>query len=145
MDPLLILVLAIVIVVAIMIIVKTRTSPGRASQVAAARAQAQVEGQAQAMKQWQAAYALANPGQPIPAPPAMAISNYSDGTRTNTLAILTLVFGILGGFVAIIIGHISLNQIKNTGERGGGMAATGLFLGYLWVLVLVVIVVNALT
>lgn len=52
--------------------------------------------------------------------------------RTNVLAILTLIFGILGGCVAIPLGHVARYQIRRTGERGKGMATAGLVLGYLW-------------
>lgn len=51
---------------------------------------------------------------------------------TNALAILALVFGILGGIAAIPLGHVALSQIKRTGESGRGLAIAGLVLGYLW-------------
>lgn len=57
---------------------------------------------------------------PPPAPP------------TNVLAILALVFGILGGLLAIPFGHIARSQIRRTGEGGSGLALAGLILGYLW-------------
>ena len=57
---------------------------------------------------------------------------------TNVLAIVSLVTGILGftfapfisSLAAVITGHLSLHQIKSTGEQGRGMALTGLILGY---------------
>ena len=64
--------------------------------------------------------------------------------RTNTLAILALVFGILGGYLAIIFGHLALSQIKRSGEQGRGLAITGLILGYFWVAVTLVIVIIAI-
>ncbi|MFB9714365.1 DUF4190 domain-containing protein [Arthrobacter methylotrophus] len=48
----------------------------------------------------------------------------------NTFAVFALVFGIMGGIAAIPFGHIALNQINRTGERGRGMAIAGLILGY---------------
>ncbi len=51
---------------------------------------------------------------------------------TNVCAILSLVFGLLGGVVGIVLGHVSLSQIKRTGESGRGMAIAGLILGYFW-------------
>lgn len=52
--------------------------------------------------------------------------------QTNTLAILALIFGILGGIIAIPLGHVALHQIKQTGAPGRGLAIAGLVLGYLW-------------
>lgn len=49
---------------------------------------------------------------------------------TNTLAILALIFGILVPVVGIILGHISLSQIKKTGEEGRGLALAGTIVGY---------------
>ncbi|MGO2112556.1 MAG: DUF4190 domain-containing protein [Pseudoclavibacter sp.] len=55
--------------------------------------------------------------------------------KTNVLSIVTLILGILGfAIVPVITGHISLNQIKNTGEGGKVMAIIGLVLGYLGVI-----------
>jgi len=51
--------------------------------------------------------------------------------HTNTLAILALVFGILGGVLGIVFGHIARGQIRRTGEGGWGMATAGLVLGYI--------------
>lgn len=58
---------------------------------------------------------------------------------TNSLAVASLVFGIVswflcplvGGIVAVICGHMAHSQIKSSGEGGGGMATAGLVLGYI--------------
>ncbi|MCM3655721.1 DUF4190 domain-containing protein [Agromyces mediolanus] len=73
--------------------------------------------------------------------------------KTNTLAVVSLVAslaGLLTGFgflVGIICGHISLSQIKKTGEQGHGAALAGTIIGYvgiaLSVIVVVVIIVMA--
>ncbi|WP_433465449.1 DUF4190 domain-containing protein [Spirillospora sp. CA-128828] len=66
---------------------------------------------------------------------------------TNGMATASLVCGLIGFFacgitsiLAVIFGHVSLGQIKRTGEGGHGMAVTGLILGYLisagWLLIL---------
>ena len=48
------------------------------------------------------------------------------------LSIVSLVTAIVGlGLVAVITGHISLSQIKKTGEQGNILAIIGLILGYL--------------
>jgi hypothetical protein len=55
--------------------------------------------------------------------------------RTNGFAIGALVCGIVpffGGIPAVIFGHVARGQIRRTGERGDGMAVSGLVLGYLW-------------
>ena len=88
-----------------------------------------------------AQYAGAGPGyvyQPLP--------------PTNTLAIIALVasiFGImssffLAGIAGIVMGHMARKQIRQSGERGDGMAVAALWVGYigtaLWVLFWVVYV-----
>ena len=74
--------------------------------------------------------------------------------QTNNLAIASLVCSLLSlacgitWILGIIFGHISLNQIKRTGEGGRGMAVAGLVIGYLCLaafvafFVLIVIVAN---
>ncbi|WP_280764032.1 DUF4190 domain-containing protein [Prescottella agglutinans] len=60
---------------------------------------------------------------------------------TNVCAILALIFGFLGGLLAIVFGHIALSQIQRTGEQGRGLAIAGLVLGYMflafWVIFLI--------
>ena len=68
-------------------------------------------------------------------------SSYSPAPPTNTLAIVSLVSGILswfalpllGAIVAIITGHMARNEIRNSyGTQGGdALALIGLILGYL--------------
>lgn len=84
------------------------------------------------------------------APPAYgaapAYAAYPQGPKTNTLAIVSLISSLVGVFVlfgigqivGIITGHISLNQIKRTGEGGRGMALAGVIVG--WVTLGLVIV-----
>jgi hypothetical protein len=50
---------------------------------------------------------------------------------TNVFAILALVFGIGGGVLGIVFGHIARAQIRRTAERGWGLATAGLVLGYI--------------
>ena len=62
------------------------------------------------------------------------------GTRTSTMAIISLVGGItgisvlplLGSLAAIIFGHIAKSEIKKSGGMvtGNGMATAGLIMGY---------------
>jgi len=58
---------------------------------------------------------------------------------TNSLAVTSLVSGIVswflcplvGAVVAVITGHMAHGQIKTSGESGAGMATAGLVLGYI--------------
>lgn len=62
--------------------------------------------------------------------------------KTNVLAIVALITGILGmALVPVICGHISLNQIKKTGEGGKIMAIIGLVLGYLGILAWIIVII----
>lgn len=74
-------------------------------------------------------------GQPVTADRAIGYAN----PRTNSLAIVALVLGLVFPLAAIPVGHISLGQIGRTGEQGRGLAIAGLVLGYLtlaiWVIV----------
>ncbi len=59
--------------------------------------------------------------------------------RTNGTAVGSLVCGIagfigfwlLGSIPAVVLGHMSRRQIRQTGEQGAGMAMAGLVLGYI--------------
>ena len=63
-----------------------------------------------------------------------------DFTKLNTLSVVSLATALTGfGFVAAIItGHISLAQIKRTGQNGRALAIAGVVIGYasiaLWIL-----------
>lgn len=56
---------------------------------------------------------------------------YGSAARTNTMAILSLVFAFFVSILAVVFGHVALGQIRRTGEPGGGMAVAGLVLGYI--------------
>ena len=76
------------------------------------------------------------------APPAYgaapAYTAYPQGPKTNTLAIVSLVSSLVGVFVipvigqivGIITGHMSLSQIKQTGEGGRGLGLAGVIIGW---------------
>jgi len=95
-----------------------------------------------------AAHAAAAQAYGIPAAGTASLAS----ERTNTLAVLALVFGLLGaGVVPVVLGHVALGQIRRTGERGHGLAVAGLVLGYvalaagLAVVIWLVAVANSLT
>jgi hypothetical protein len=75
------------------------------------------------------------------------------GRKTNSLAIAALCCGIgqviagpFAGIAAIVLGAMSLKQIRLSGEDGRGMAMTGLVLGVVGIIlsVLLLVVVVAL-
>jgi hypothetical protein len=70
--------------------------------------------------------------------------------RTDGMAIAALVcaigqlaVGFPAGIAAIILGHKARRRIRQTGERGDGMALTGLILGYVGTIGLALLVVLA--
>lgn len=93
----------------------------------------------------------------LPVGPAGAIAPYlpyfpqaAPVPPTSGLAIGSLVCGIaeiftlgLAAIPAVILGHLARAQIRQTGERGDGMAVAGLILGYMaivgWTFILLVV------
>lgn len=50
---------------------------------------------------------------------------------TNGMAIAALVTGVMGlAVIPIVLGHLSLREIRRRGQAGTGLAVTGLVLGY---------------
>lgn len=84
---------------------------------------------AEEIRRWEEAYALAHNGEKPPAGFAPPVS-FASGSKTNVFAVPALVFGILGSVLGIVFGHLSLSQIKRTGEGGRGLALAGLIVGY---------------
>jgi Domain of unknown function (DUF4190) len=73
---------------------------------------------------------------------------YGAPTRTNPLAIASLVCGIgqillglIAGIPGIILGFIALNQIKTKGEGGRGLAIAGIVLGFIGVALFLVVII----
>jgi len=57
-----------------------------------------------------------------------------DFTKLNILSLVSLAFSVIGGAVpAIVLGHISLAQIKKTQQDGRVVAIISLVLGYIQV------------
>lgn len=89
---------------------------------------------------WQDPYAAAYPAYPgYPQAPQVA------AVSTNTLAVLALISAFVAPFVVpVVLGHISMSQIRRTGEGGRGLAVAALVLGYIqiafWVLVIAFII-----
>jgi hypothetical protein len=76
-----------------------------------------------------------------PAAPSLASAPVDPAVSTNGYAIAALVFGVLGGILAIVFGHVALNQLRRTGGQGRGMAIAGLVLGYFWLAVILTVAV----
>ena len=69
-------------------------------------------------------------------------------TRTNGLAIASLVLGILwlfwlGSLVGLILGLVALKQIKDRNQHGRGIAIAGVVLGILGLVALVIGIISA--
>jgi hypothetical protein len=88
--------------------------------------------------------AYGEPAQPAYGQPgygAPAYGTQAPARRTNVLAIISLIASIsgfvilpfIGSVVGVVCGHISLSQIKKTGEEGRGLAVAGLVVGYIGV------------
>ena len=64
-------------------------------------------------------------------PPAFDPYGYPRPRATNGMAVASLVCAFVFAPLGIIFGHISLSQIKRTGEEGHGLAVAGLVISYL--------------
>jgi peptidyl-prolyl cis-trans isomerase B (cyclophilin B) len=70
-------------------------------------------------------------GYPPPPYPSVAPYGYPPPRPTNGFAVASLICAFLAAPLGIIFGHVSLSQIKRTGEDGRGLAIAGLIIGYL--------------
>lgn len=70
-------------------------------------------------------------GKPVTADRVSGSLALGLNSRTNSLAIVALILGLTVAPIAIPFGHVARSQIKNSGERGDGLALAGLVLGYL--------------
>jgi hypothetical protein len=91
------------------------------------------------------AYAYQSPPVPgyWPQPPA---PGFVPVTRTNGLAIASLVLGILwlfwlGSLVGLVLGLVALKQIKGRNQGGRGIAIAGVVLSVLWLVGFVVAII----
>lgn len=73
------------------------------------------------------------------APPDYPVAQFGRSRPTNTMAIISLVLGILGlvlffgvaSIPAVIVGHIARKQIRQRDEEGDGIALAGLIMGWI--------------
>ena len=90
----------------------------------------------------------AMPGyQPVPQP--------GIGRRTNTLAVTSLVLGVvqfvgwfifllpglLAAILAIVLGFVAMKQVSRSGESGRGLAISGVVLGFLGIVVVGILII----
>ncbi|MDH2442393.1 DUF4190 domain-containing protein [Amnibacterium sp. CER49] len=68
----------------------------------------------------------------------------ASSTRFNVMAILAIIFTFVFSPAGIVLGIISLSQIRRTGERGHGLAMTALILSVIFLLLSIVIDVAVL-
>jgi peptidyl-prolyl cis-trans isomerase B (cyclophilin B) len=66
---------------------------------------------------------------------------YPPPAQTNGMAVASLICAFLFAPLGIVFGHISLSQIKRTGEEGRGLAVAGLVISYLVTALTIVAVV----
>ena len=77
-----------------------------------------------------------------PTPPTSTPYTGAPGQRTNTLAIIALILGIVIPIGGIICGPIALSQIKRTGEAGSGLAKAGLIIGIILTLLGIIVTIG---
>ncbi|WP_166904442.1 peptidylprolyl isomerase [Mycobacterium sp. DL440] len=72
-------------------------------------------------------------------------AGYPPPAHTNGMAVAALVCSVLFAPLGILFGHISLSQLKRSGEQGRGIAIAGLVIGYVMTaLALVAVVLTVL-
>jgi hypothetical protein len=91
------------------------------------------------------------PGQ-YPPPPGPGYPPSQPATGTNTFAIVSLVASLLGwvcvgigSILGVVFGFLALNQIKQTGQSGRGLAIAGIAIGIIsivggiiyWIIVMI--------
>ena len=77
-----------------------------------------------------------SPGWPAPGWPAGGYAAPWARRPLNAASVVAVVLSLvwfwgLASLTAVIVGHVSLRQISRRGERGRGLAVTGLVIGYL--------------
>lgn len=77
--------------------------------------------------------------EPTPAPTPYTAA---PAAKWNVLSIVSIITSFVGlHLVGIITGHISLSQIKKTGEQGKVLAIIGLVLGYIGIVVVIIVII----
>jgi peptidyl-prolyl cis-trans isomerase B (cyclophilin B) len=79
---------------------------------------------------------------PVVPPAAPAYQPAPVGQKTNVLAIVALILGIVIPIGGIICGPIALSQIKRTGEAGRGLAIAGIIIGIVFTLIGIIAIIG---
>jgi uncharacterized membrane protein len=81
-------------------------------------------------------------------PAAWPVPIYQPPTSTNSLARASMILGVaeffsmgLTAIPAVICGHVAKREMRQTGQRGDGLATAGLVLGYMGIIFWGIIIV----
>ena len=74
---------------------------------------------------------------------ARAPTPTSQPQETNTLATLSVVFAFVFAPAGVILGHVALSQLHETGDRGRDRALVGVTLSYVFITAVVVALIVA--
>jgi hypothetical protein len=74
---------------------------------------------------------------PYPEPPIISAPPPALQRKTNIFATLSMVFAFVFAPIGAVCGHLSLSQIRRTGERGRERALIGLTLSYAFIVIAV--------
>jgi hypothetical protein len=92
------------------------------------------------------------PGGPLDGPARYPVLMYRPRPPLNSAAVASLVCGIgvfftvgLSAIPAIVLGHSARREMRATGERGDGMAVTGLAFGWAGVALIAVVIAGLIT
>jgi hypothetical protein len=84
-------------------------------------------------------------------PAAWPVTVYQPPTSTNSLARASMILGVaeffsmgLTAVPAVICGHVAKREMRQTGQRGDGLATAGLVLGYMAIIFWGVLIVLAI-
>ncbi|WP_232004866.1 DUF4190 domain-containing protein [Mycobacterium sp. ACS1612] len=80
----------------------------------------------------------ADPFDPFTSAPAAPETPAPQQQETHTLATLSVVFAFVFAPAGLILGHLALSQIHQTGQRGRDRALVGVTLSYVFITVVVV-------
>jgi peptidyl-prolyl cis-trans isomerase B (cyclophilin B) len=80
------------------------------------------------------------PTPPPPYGPPGGFYGYPQPRPTNGMAIASLVCAFLFAPLGIVFGHVSMSQIKRSGEQGRGLAIAGLIISYVLTILTILVV-----
>ncbi|CAN5197717.1 hypothetical protein BH11ACT4_BH11ACT4_00660 [soil metagenome] len=84
---------------------------------------------------------MTDPTPATPAPTPYTAPAAGPARPTNVLSIIALIGAFVIPLAGIIVGAISLGQIKKTGENGRGLALAGVILGSVFTLFYLIFII----